>query len=340
MKLFHRLTPLGLLIAASGTLLAQESTGTLVGTIRSESGKPLANVRVEINSPNLLQTRVAVTNAQGEFRVPLLPPDPRYTVSVLADGYITRKAEKLYIPAGGTIRQNFELKLRGTAAATVEVVATSGIVDKTETKVSVTYTSETIQSLPTGQANSYGALAVSAGVSGSRNWPVIRGGVTGQTQFLINGISVRDPLVREGRQFEKVIDDTIQDVQVIQSPMNSKYGFTSAGITNIVTKRGSNEFQGSLRAKLTNTAWTGGTQEVMARPGSSPYPAGGVWSSYAVAREDTTARTYEITFRYDLCFDVWLLNIIQLIGVGKPRGIVYFEFFSFRSIGEVRHVGN
>jgi hypothetical protein len=295
MKLFHRLTPLGLVLAASSGLIAQESTGTLVGTIRSEGGKPKAGVRLQITCPTLLQPRIVITNDRGEFRVSLLPPNSNYTVVATADGFVSRKAEGLYIPAGGTIRQDLELKPIGSTSATVEVVALAGSVDKTETKIVTNTTLEQIQSLPTGNLNSYGALAVAPGVSGGVGYPVVRGGLTGQTQFLVNGISVRDPLVRQGRQFEKVIDDLTQDIQVIQSPMNAKYGFTSAGITNIVTKRGTNEFQGSLRVKMTNQAWTAGVHETLTRPGSSPNISSGVLTSYTSPREDTLARTYEIT---------------------------------------------
>lgn len=294
MNLFHRLTPLGLLLVASAGLIAQESTGTLVGTIRGEGKKALAGVRVQITSPVLLQPRVVVTNDRGEFRVPLLPP-ASYVVAASKEGYVSRKAEGVNLGAGSTLRQELDLSPIGAAAATVEVVAVAGSVDKTETKVATNLTQDQIQSLPTGNLNSYGALAVSPGVSGGVGYPVVRGGLTGQTQFLVNGISVRDPLVRQGRQFEKVIDDLTQDIQVIQSPMNAKYGFTSAGITNIVTKRGTNEFQGSFRAKLTNAAWTAGVHETMTRTDSSPNIANGIYGSYTTPRQDTLARTYEIT---------------------------------------------
>ena len=295
MKLFHRLTPLGLVLVASASLIAQEGTGTLVGTVRGDGGKVLAGARIIIASPNMLQTRVISTNEKGEFRVPLLPPSSNYTVTVTADGYVSRKADGLTIPAGGTIRQDLNLKSIASAGASVEVVAISSSVDKTETKIVSTYTEEALQNLPTGNLNSYGALAVSPGVSGSVGYPVIRGGITGESQFMVNGISVRDPLVRQGRQFEKVIDDLTQDVQVILSPMNAKYGFTSAGITNIVTKRGSNEFEGSVRAKLRNSAWAAGVHETPVRPDNGVYSNTTNMSSYTSPVEDTTTRTYEVT---------------------------------------------
>lgn len=294
MNRFHRMTPLGLMLVASTALIAQEATGTLVGNIRGAGGKALAGARVTISSPNMLQTRVITTNEKGEFRVPLLPPSSNYTISVSAEGYVGRKAEGVSLHAGGTLRQDMDLKAITAASASVEVVAISSSVDKTETKIVSTYSEETLQSLPTGSFNSYGALAVSPGVSGSISYPVIRGGITGESQFMVNGINVRDPLVRQGRQYEKVIDDLTQDVQVILSPMNAKYGFTSAGITNIVTKRGSNEFEGSLRVKLRNSAWAAGVHEYTYRPDSG-VTNGTIYGAYTAPVEDVTSRTYELT---------------------------------------------
>jgi hypothetical protein len=296
MSMFHRLTPLGLLLAASASLTAQESTGTLLGVVRGEGGKPLAGATIEVSSSVLLQKRVATTDERGNWRLPLMPPGSDYVIVASYKGYLNRKAENVYMPAGQSIRQDFDLKTTKVQEEIVEVVALSGTVDKTETKTATTFTVDTLAALPTGSLNATGALYLAPGVQGGTSYPSVRGGIAGQAQVMVNGISVRDPLVRQTRQFEKVIDDLTQDIQVIQSPMNAKYGFTSSGITNVVTKRGSNDFQGSLRIKLSNPAWNAGTHELMARyadPAFSPSLA--PLTAYTNRPEENTSRTYEVT---------------------------------------------
>ncbi|MDR0498212.1 MAG: carboxypeptidase regulatory-like domain-containing protein [Holophagales bacterium] len=267
MKLTH-LTSLGLLLA-SVTLVAQESTGTLVGSVKSTSGNPIANARVAITSPTLLQTRVITTNESGEFRALMLPPGIHYSITASASGMLTQKAEGVTISAGLTKRQNFVLKSVATGMETVEITAAASAVDKSDTKISSSIAAEILQTIPTGSLNSYGALLLAPGVVGAAgdgiSYPVIRGGIAGQAQFMINGMSVRDPATRQGRQYEKIIDDMIEDIQVIQSPMNARYGFTSSGITNVTTKTGGNEFKGGVRIKLANDAWSSSYAAVMDR---------------------------------------------------------------------------
>lgn len=282
-----RLTVLGATLVAT-SLVAQESVGTVVGLVKDDKGAPMSSVTVVIAGAKILGQRVSTTNEKGEFRLPLLPPGD-YSVSVRKDGFVGSKAEfKLF--AGQTLRQEFSMRPVQVAQAEVEVVATAATVDKSETKTSTNLTLETLQNLPLG-LNSYATLALSPGVvapAGS-GYPVIRGGLTGQSQFTVNGISVRDNVVRQGRQFEVVLDDMTEDVAVIQSPLNAKYGFASGGIVNLVTKSGTNEFQGSFRAKLAKSSWA-----ALRRPIENRYEYGNTLSPGSVQSDDLD-RTYEIS---------------------------------------------
>jgi len=291
MKLSH-LTSLSLLLA-SASLIGQESTGTLLGSVTNDAGRPVAGARVSITSPVLLQPRVVATDQNGQFRVPILPPGTNYHLTVSASGLLTQRVEGLTISAGVTRRQDVVLKAIVTASATVEITGTSAAVDKTETKISSSFNADEIQALPAPSLNAYGALAMAPGVAGNITYPVIRGAITGQSQFVVNGVSVRDPLVREGRQDENVIDDLIEDIQVIQSPMNARYGFTSGGIVSIVTKTGSNEFHGGVRVKLRNDAWRAGLPDAPERVETFGEPV----RYYSDPEDDTLWKTYEINLR-------------------------------------------
>lgn len=284
---FKRLTVLGAALVAS-SLVAQESVGTIVGSVKDANGAPVAGATLTIAGAKILGQRVITSNDRGEFRIPLLPPG-EYSLSVRKDGMVGSKAE-IRLGAGSTLRQDFTMRVVQTAQAEVEVVATAATVDKTETKTSTNLTLDTLQNLPLG-LNSYAALAMSPGVvapAGS-GYPVIRGGLTGQSQFTVNGISVRDNVVRQGRQFEVVMDDMTEDVSVIQSPLNAKYGFASGGIVNLVTKSGTNEFQGTLRAKLYRADWG-----AVRRPILNRYKQGYALNPGSVQSDDLD-RTYEVS---------------------------------------------
>ena len=155
------------------------------------------------------------------------------------------------------------IRAMGVAAEEVEIVggAENPIIDKTETKVTSTYTARELFNLPIGGSGMYAAMYLAPGVTGGLtgnfrpDYARIRGGTTGQTLYSINGIQVRDPELGRGQQDELIIDDLIQDVQVVQNPINAKYGFTSSGSVNITTKTGTNRFQGTFRVALSNGSW-------------------------------------------------------------------------------------
>ena len=94
-----------LLLLAAGTLYGQATTSTLVGTVTSE-GKPLPGVTVTASSPSLLGTRNTVTEANGDYFIPALPPGS-YSVTFELEGLqtVTRKAE-LKLACGNTNRRS------------------------------------------------------------------------------------------------------------------------------------------------------------------------------------------------------------------------------------------
>jgi len=253
MKNLKNLTLVSALIAAAG-LGAQENVGTVVGTVRDTSGAPVANATVRISGHNLLQPRDTTTDASGRYMFRLIMPgEARVQVSKqgLVGGFHT-----VMVTAGST--RTVDLTMRALNVATEEVEITGAgdpIVDKTESKVTSTYTIRDLFNLPMGGSGMYGALFLAPGVSGNVDYARIRGGTTGQVTYSVNGIQMRDAEVGQGRQNEYLIDDMIQDVQVVQNPINAKYGFTSTGSVNVTTKTGTNRFEGTFRVRLSNSAW-------------------------------------------------------------------------------------
>lgn len=320
MNTLQRLTALGAVLVGT-SLMAQESVGTIVGIVRDAKGNPVAGARLDLTGPKLIGQRGTSTNEKGEYRLPLVLPG-EYSLAVRKDGFIGSKGE-MRVGAGQTLRQEFELKPIATAAAEVEVVATAAAaVDKTETKTATVTTADALQALPTGSLNAYGSLSLAPGVVGNTQYPVVRGGVTGQTQFTVNGISVRDSVVRQGRQSEVVIDDLIEDISVIQSPMNAKYGNASGGIVNAVTKTGGNEFGGSLRVKLRKQSWGALAGPVATR--DNPDKA---WLSNDVLQSDDLAKTYEFTITGPIIKDV-----LTFTYAGRINPVSYPTFSSINLI--------
>ena len=77
---------LSILVLFASTLLAQETTGGLQGTIKDPSGAVVAKAKVSLASSALIGNKDAATDASGYYRFSNLPPG-NYTITAVAKGF-------------------------------------------------------------------------------------------------------------------------------------------------------------------------------------------------------------------------------------------------------------
>ncbi|MCY1076868.1 YfbK domain-containing protein [Archangium lansingense] len=95
----------------------------IIGTVSSaETKKPIPDVVVTANSPNLQGEQVAVTDAQGNYRIPQLPPGV-YTLRFYREMYRPFARADIKLPLDRTIRVNVELLPESFSE---EIVVTGG----------------------------------------------------------------------------------------------------------------------------------------------------------------------------------------------------------------------
>ena len=257
-----RLSSLALILASSTTLIAQTSeSGQFLGRVTSSNGKPLA-ATVTVRGEKLMGARVAVADADGQFRIALLPPG-EYTLTVVAPNYLTQKtATPIRLGLGAQLRQDFQLKALAEAGTVVEVMATSITADKSDSKTSVNYSAETLAILPGLNRGFEGGIDLSPGVSsgagGQSYTAAIRGGKTQTAIYTLNGTSVGEDVsgmspLGQGNVF--FVEDSVEDMQVVLSPTHARYGRTGGGVINMATISGGNSFAGSIRKYIARNDW-------------------------------------------------------------------------------------
>src|ERR1700722_17496721 len=87
---------IGALFLGPITALAQESTGTILGTVSDPQGAVIPGASVTATNTDTHFTRTVPTEANGEYRLPALPVG-NYEVSVTKDGFQTSKREGLVL---------------------------------------------------------------------------------------------------------------------------------------------------------------------------------------------------------------------------------------------------
>lgn len=231
----------GLVVPA---VLAQETTGGIQGTVKDPSGAVVSGATVGVTSAALIGTKTAITDAGGYFRFANLPPGT-YTITVTAPNFRTSKQENIPISTGRLPSIDVTLQV-GTASETVEVSGTAPIVDVTQSKVQTNVTEDVLANVPKGRS----FQSVIQFAPGARQEPLQANG------YQIDGASnTENSYLVEGQETARVIDGTsitnipmefIQEVQVKSSGFEAEYGGALGGVVNVIMKRGSNEWHGSM----------------------------------------------------------------------------------------------
>ena len=124
----------------------QLQTGSIRGLVTEKDGSPLPGVTVAVTSPSLIGTISNVTNVNGEYREPGLPPGT-YTLTAELKGFKTVKREEIIVHVGMTLTIDVQME-PSALNEEVNVIAASPVVDVQSTKVSTTVTVDVMQNIP------------------------------------------------------------------------------------------------------------------------------------------------------------------------------------------------
>ena len=240
-----------LLILTSTALFAQGTTGALSGTVTTD-GAPLPGVSVTITSPSLQGTRTAITNDNGQYLFPALPPG-EYTVTATLAGLQTIQRATV-VSLAQVSRVDMAMRVTALAEA-ITVTAEAPAVLET-TGMAANYTAATVDELPMGRTLGATALlspGVTAASTGNANQYQISGAPGYDNLILVNGVVVNENLRAQAHNL--FIEDAIQETTVLSGGVSAEFGRFTGGVISAITKSGGNEFSGSFRDSLTNPSW-------------------------------------------------------------------------------------
>lgn len=298
-------------LVSGSALFAQVTSGSLSGQVKDAKGAPIAGATITLDSPALFSPRLIKTNDRGEFRAPLLPPGS-YKITAVKDGFISASAKDIRLGVGASVSQELTLKPVVTASAIVEVISSAATVDKSDTKAATNFSSEDLVALPGVDRSFYGAADLAPGLTTGRGGSFsVRGGATQNTNYRVNGVDVKDDYQGD-LTGTFVIEDNIEDVQVILSPLNARNGRATGGSVNVVTKSGGNDFKGSVRATLSRNSWNATNGYSTFQPGetddnlnrnyqvtlSGPIWKDRVWFSFGTILTPTTTNPFKLGINF------------------------------------------
>jgi hypothetical protein len=151
-----------LLFAGSPPAFAQGTTGSVNGTVTDNTGAVLPGVSVTSSGPAIMGVQTAVTNEQGQYRFPSLPPGT-YKLQYELSGFNTVVRDGIVVNIGFTATVNQQLQI-AALAETVTVTGQSPVVDTQNSNVQTNFTLEMIKSLPNAR-DIWALIAVAPGTT-------------------------------------------------------------------------------------------------------------------------------------------------------------------------------
>jgi len=257
---------LALLVLFAPSLLAQETTAGLQGTVKDSSGAVIASAQVVVTGANLVGSKQAMTDTNGYYRFANLPPGA-YTITVKAPGFDTLKREGLVLEVGHLPTVDLELKV-GEVKTVVEVNTEGPMIDTTTVTTLTNIPENVLQDVPHGTSfqsviqfapaarNEPLMGGVGVGGNGSGSTSPGNGGNGGNVGFSIGGGSdSENSYLVEGQETANIIGgfshtnvpmDFIQEVQMKTSGVDAEYGGALGGVVNVILEKGKNKWHGSV----------------------------------------------------------------------------------------------
>ena len=139
-----------LVLATASPILAQgggaSSTGSISGQVVDGNGDVLPGVSVTATSPAQIGALTAITNEEGIYRFPSVPPG-EYKLEFALAGFSKFVREGIQVTLGFNSAVNIKLGV-ATLEETVTVTGESPVVDPSATRLQTNYDQQTLASLP------------------------------------------------------------------------------------------------------------------------------------------------------------------------------------------------
>ena len=234
---------------------AQITSATISGTIKDQTGAVLPGVDVLVTNADTGLKRSSVTDANGYFTIPGLPPGP-YETRASLQGFGTA-VERVTLVVAQEAGLTLTLRV-GTTEESITVTAIAPLVDTRSAALSAVVTEETISELPLNGRNYIDLALLQPGVASFSEKDSTASSNRG-TKLNINGMSFRsnsyllDGANMRGYAGTATVSaaettlgvETIQEFRVVTNSFSADYGRAMGGVISLVTKSGTNSVHGS-----------------------------------------------------------------------------------------------
>lgn len=244
---------------AFGASTAAQTTGSVSGTIRDNSGASIPGVTVTIENAETTATRTTVTDPSGIYEIALLPPG-RYRIRAELQGFRTEERNDFPLQVSQNARVDFVMGI-GTLEESVLVQGTAPLIDTRDAAMGQVVEQVKIVELPLNGRNFRDLGLIAPGVqqqTQASNLATRGGGlyINGariyDNNYLLDGFDNNDATTGEIMTFPS--PDAIQEFKVLGASYGAEYGFAAGGIISLISKSGGSSYRGNAFGFVRNDA--------------------------------------------------------------------------------------
>jgi hypothetical protein len=259
----------GFLMLVVSLSFAQEFRATLTGQVTDATGAVIPKAKVTATNKDTGSNYSDVTTNAGVYYIPYVVPGT-YSVKVEAEGFKTQIQDNVLMLASKYTGQNFKLEV-GSFHETVEVTTAPTLLETANGSGGTILDEKILENIPVIGRQVYNLIGTTPGSQytgttqgrafDNDNAYIIGGGVNPHTQdnsynsggfnqFTLNGTNITQQIAY-GNQASGAWNvsptlDAVQEVNVMSDTYDARYGRTTGGTVNVVTKNGTNAFHGEL----------------------------------------------------------------------------------------------
>ncbi len=269
---------------------AQETTGSLQGTVKDPSGALVPGATVTVTSPTMVGEKSVATDSKGYYHLSNLPPGV-YQVTVAAKGFTTRKEQGLMLEVGHSPSLDMTLAV-GSESQIVEVTGATPAIDVTSVTTQSNVTQDVVNYVPHGTSfqsviqfapaasneplmgntltAGTGSTSPGNGSNGSPYGYSVGGGSDSENSYLVEGQETANLI--GGYSHTSVPFDFINTVEIKTSGIQAEYGGALGGVINVIMQKGSVAFHGSIFTQYESTGLDANSYNAFSRydPNSAP----------------------------------------------------------------------
>ena len=236
-------------IAFAPAASAQTSGASLVGRVQDKDGAPLPGVTVTVANKETGLERSTTSGGDGTFLMPSLPVGT-YTVKAELSGFATVTVEEVRLNVASQRSLDVQMS-QASVEETITVVDEAPLVQTTPS-IGTVVSEKQLENLPLNGRQFANLAILAPGTSLAYNSDptkpgqltvALNGGIGRNVNYIIDGGDNTDDTI--GGALQNFNLESVEEFNIQTQQYKAEYGRSTGGVLTVVTKTGTNQFEGS-----------------------------------------------------------------------------------------------